>query len=80
MQEQISSRTRELRSKVCQLSDWEKEMRSLLDDFDFYLGQVNEIENFNQNTIEKIHREMCSENRGKFNTIVESQRSLIELE
>lgn len=45
---------------MCKHADWEKEMRSLLDDFDFYLDQVNEIEEFNKTTIEKIDREMCT--------------------
>ena len=61
-----------MRGKVARLGDWEREMRSILDEFDGFLSQVNEIDEYNRVTIDKINREMCAENRHKFSTIIES--------
>ena len=55
-------------------------MQALIDDFDFNLEQINEIEQFNRAKIEKISKQMSIENQENFNKIIEAQKSLGELE
>ena len=74
------ARNNELTEKLTKISKFEDEMKALIDDFDFNLEQINEIEHFNRAKIEKISKQMSSENSEKFNTIIEAQKSLGELE
>ena len=71
--DQMIERNLELKNKLKKIQTWEEEMQALIDDFDLDLEQIHNIEQFNQNKIEKINSTIIGAvNKENFKIIMEA--------